>query len=196
MDGIPVLDLWEFVLEVFHSSQNQTNNPVQGTLLHPKPNKRTQKRTDVSIQHDKSDVNYVDHVSSNTRLSIWCDVVFLKTMRRFKNPPSCWDMCRELTESLWTGCLKELTWIQKSKSNMLTPNTNSQTLTERNFTRDEWNNLLYLCNIRHFSSQCCIQNFSLTSCNKMAKRSQSQEDGRIVPRSRPSCGYSWWELRR
>ena len=28
MDGIPALNLWDFVIEVFHSSSNHTNNPI------------------------------------------------------------------------------------------------------------------------------------------------------------------------
>ena len=59
-------------------------------------------------------------------------------------------------------------------------------LTKGNFTCDEWNNLLYLCNISHFNSQCRVEHFSLTGCNTMAKTSQSQEDGRTVPKSRPT----------
>ena len=34
-------------------------------------------------------------------------------------------------------------------------------LTKGNFTRDEWNNLLHLLNISHFSSSCCTKNFQL-----------------------------------
>ena len=50
------------------------------------------------------------------------------------------------------------------------------------------NNLLYLLNISHFSSLCCAQNSSLTSCPKtMAKRMQEQEgDKRIVAESMPT----------
>ena len=72
---------------------------------------------------------------------------------------------------------------------MSTPNTNLQTyLTEGNFTCDEWNNLLYLFSISHFSYLCCAQNFSLTSCTKtMAKRMQEQRgDNRIVAKSKPT----------
>ena len=59
-------------------------------------------------------------------------------------------------------------------------------LTKGNFTRDEWNILLYLFNISHFSFLCCAQNFSLTSCTKtMAKRMQEQkEENRIVAKSK------------
>ena len=61
-------------------------------------------------------------------------------------------------------------------------------LTKGKFTRDEWNNLLYLFNISHFSSLCCAQNFSLTSSTRtMAKRMPEQEgDNRIVAKSKPT----------
>ena len=61
-------------------------------------------------------------------------------------------------------------------------------LTKRNFTRDEWNNLLHLFNISHFSSTCCTKNFSLISCSTMAKRIQDQkEEERVVSKSRPAA---------
>ena len=62
-------------------------------------------------------------------------------------------------------------------------------LTKGNFTRDEWSNLLHLFNISHFSSICCAQNFSLTSCTKtMAKRMQEQKGKeRIVAKSKPTA---------
>ena len=41
-------------------------------------------------------------------------------------------------------------------------------LTEGHFTRDEWNNLLHLFNISHFSSLRCTKNFSLVSCITLA----------------------------
>ena len=48
--------------------------------------------------------------------------------------------------------------------------------TKGNFKRDEWNNLLRLFNISHFSSTCCAKNSSLTSCpNTIAKRMQEQK---------------------
>ena len=57
-------------------------------------------------------------------------------------------------------------------------------LTEGNFTRDEWNNLLHLFNISHFSSTCCTLNFSLISCSTTAKRIQDQKEERVVSKSR------------
>ena len=56
------------------------------------------------------------------------------------------------------GCLIEFIWILKFRFDTLIPNVNSQAfLTKGNFTRDEWNNLLHLFNISHFSSTCCAK---------------------------------------
>ena len=62
-------------------------------------------------------------------------------------------------------------------------------LTKGNSTRDEWNNLLHLPNISHFSSLCCAENFSLISCTKtMAKRMRElKENNRIVAKSKPTA---------
>ena len=61
-------------------------------------------------------------------------------------------------------------------------------LTEGNLTRDEWNHLLRLFNISHFSLIYCSQNFSLTSCTEaMAKRIQEQKgEEKIVAKSKPT----------
>ena len=61
-------------------------------------------------------------------------------------------------------------------------------LAKGNFTRDEWNNLLHLFNISHFSSICCSLNFSSTSCPEtMAKRMQEEKgEERIVAKSKPT----------
>ena len=53
-------------------------------------------------------------------------------------------------------------------------------LTKGNFTRDEWNNLLHLFNISHFSSLRCTKNFSLICCITMAKRIQEPKEGERV----------------
>ena len=62
-------------------------------------------------------------------------------------------------------------------------------LTKSTFARDEWNNLLHLNNISHFSSTCCGKNSSFVSCtNKMASRVQEQKkEERIVAKSGPTA---------
>ena len=73
MDGITALDLWDLVIEVFHSSPNQTKKKnedfVQGSLLHPKPNMCTPKANRRCNPTWQVCSNYIDHVLSNTRHS-------------------------------------------------------------------------------------------------------------------------------
>ena len=63
MDGIPALDLWDLVKEVFLSSPNQLNNTKgqeQGILSrNTTSNKHTQNKTKVPPQHDNDDLNNV-----------------------------------------------------------------------------------------------------------------------------------------
>ena len=88
-------------------------------------------------------------------------------------------MFPEPTELLLIGCSIELTWTPKIQIKYIdTKNQLADILTKGNFTRDEWNHLLCLFNISHFSSTV----FSDT----MAKRSQ-QDSGeeRVTAKSRP-----------
>ena len=59
-----------------------------------------------------------------------------------------------------------------------TKNQLADILTKGNFTRDEWNHLLTLFNISHFSSTACLA--------AMAKRAQQDSgEGRVAAKSRP-----------
>ena len=59
-----------------------------------------------------------------------------------------------------------------------TKNQLADILTKGNFTRDEWNHLLTLFNISHFSSTACVA--------AMAKRAQQESgEGRVTAKSRP-----------
>ena len=59
-----------------------------------------------------------------------------------------------------------------------TKNQLANILTKENLTRDEWNHLLTLFNISHFSSTACIA--------AMAKRAQQESgEGRVTAKSRP-----------
>ena len=99
-------------------------------------------------------------------------------------------LCQEPAELLCIGCLTGLILIQKIQIRYIdTKHQPADTLTQGNFTRDEWNNLLHLFNISHFSSTCCAKNFSLISCpNTMAKRMQEQKgEERSVAKSKSTA---------
>ena len=83
------------------------------------------------------------------------------------------------TELRLIGCSIELTWTPKIQIKYIdTKNQLADILTKGNFTRDEWNHLLCLFNISHFSSTVCS--------DTMAKRSQQDSGGeRVTAKSRP-----------
>ena len=73
--------------------------------------------------------------------------------------------------------LERISLNPKSKSSTLTPKTNLP-LTKGNFTCDEWNHLLCLFNIGHFSSTVCSE--------VMSKRTQEESgEERVTAKSRP-----------
>ena len=67
MDGIPALDLCDLVIEVFHSSPNQTNKtkdvrePRRNMSANTQPNMRKQ----IPTTHTNLDLTNTDHVPSN-----------------------------------------------------------------------------------------------------------------------------------
>ena len=88
-------------------------------------------------------------------------------------------MFPEPTELPLFGHSIESNWNPKSKSNTLTPkNQLADILTKGNFTRDEWNHLLTLFNINHFSSVRCSE--------VMSKRTQKDAgEERVTTKSKP-----------
>ena len=112
MDGIPALDLWDFVIEAFHSEPNQTK-PNQ----HNQSCKRTTEKLVVksSTKHAETNSNH-EHQSRSIRRNTFCF--------------QCCAVClwfHGSTELLWIGCLTRRIWTHKFKSVTLTPHTNSQT---------------------------------------------------------------------
>ena len=83
------------------------------------------------------------------------------------------------TELLLIGCSIESIWTQKIQISYIdTKNELADMLTKGNFTRDEWNHLLCLFNISHFSSTVCSET--------MAKRSQhGSGEERVTAKSQP-----------
>ena len=88
-------------------------------------------------------------------------------------------MFPEPIELLLIGCSIELILIPRFQIKYIdTKNQLADILTKGNFTRDEWNHLLTLFNISHFSSTSCIA--------AMAKRAQQESgEGRVTAKSRP-----------
>ena len=80
-DGIPVLDLWDLSIEVFHSTPNQFNNTkdqVRGnSSRNTASNKHSQNQTKFPTQHDDFDVSNVDHFPSNAKSSRFGGMLYI-----------------------------------------------------------------------------------------------------------------------
>ena len=83
------------------------------------------------------------------------------------------------TELRLIGYSIESIWTKKIQIKYIdTKNQLADMLTKGNFTRDEWNHLLYLFNISHFSSTVCSE--------VMSKRTQKESgEERVTAKSRP-----------
>ena len=81
MDGIPALDLWDLVIEVFHASHTNSNN-TKGQV-DTTSNKHTRNKTKVlPTQHCNFDLNNVDCAVEREVFSIWCDAVHLSKKKK------------------------------------------------------------------------------------------------------------------
>ena len=154
MDGIPALDLWDLVFEVFHFSPNQSTNTKDQVRRNSSRNttsdKHTQNRTKVPTQHDNLDLSGVHHVSPNAKSSRLGAMLYIfedneavvKMIIEGRSKSYDENTCPEPTESRWIGCLTGLIWTQKN-SNQVCRHQTPTVLTKGNFTRHKWNNLLH-----------------------------------------------------
>ena len=80
MDGIPTLDFWDLVIDVFHSSANQTNKTRddRGSLGNLWVKTQPSMRKEIPTMHTNLDLTTFDHVPSSVTL-LWfqCYVVCL-----------------------------------------------------------------------------------------------------------------------
>ena len=175
LDGIPALDLWDLIVSVLGNTTQTTERP--GRPVVNDKNQRSQGMTNV--------LNSIDCVPSNVQSShqeallyVFEDNEAVIKMNIKGRSPTMRHVSRTHRVALdWL--FDRINLDPKSKSNISTPKTNSQTfLTKGNFTRDEWNHLLSLFNISHFSSTVCTP--------AMAKRIQQEsEEERVTAKSRP-----------
>ena len=153
MDGIPALDLWDSVIEVFHSPPNLINkskgqesqgNLSRNTTIHMKNQNPT--------EHVNLDLNNVDHVSSNVRFSrcgAMLDVfefneAVIQMIIKGRRPTM-----RHLSRTHRVA----LDWLfdrinlePRSQIRYIdTKHPLADVLTKGNFTRDEWNTIFFIC---------------------------------------------------
>ena len=149
IDGIPALDLRDLIVTTLHGKTNRTKH-VQGDLSTSLTRKKIPGKID--------DLNSVDFVSSNANSSrqeallyIFEDneaVIKMIIKRRGLTMRHVSRTHRVALDWLfgWVGLGPEIQIKYIDTKNQL-----ADILTKGNFTRDEWNNLLCLLNISHFS---------------------------------------------
>ena len=174
MDGIPALDLWDLIVTVLHGNthQNDQVNP------HKLP---TRKKFHGKID----DLNNIDFVFSNANSSCKDALLYI-----FEDNEAVIKMiikCRSLTMRHVSRTHRvALDWLfdrinldPKIQIEYIdTKNQLADILTKGNYTRDEWNHLLCLFNISHFSS--------INSLEAMPKRTQEESgEERVTAKSKP-----------
>ena len=186
LDGIPALDLWELTVAVVGNT-NQ-NRKEQGDLLKNKrevcsPPHTIHKRK--QSQRVMDGLDNIDFIPSNIQsfhqdalLYLFEDNDAVIKMIIKGRSPTVRHVSRTHGVALdWL--FDRINLDPKIQLKYIdTKNQLADILTKGNFTRDEWNHLLCLFNISHFSSTVCSET--------MAKRSQ-QDSGeeRVTAKSRP-----------
>ena len=178
LDGLPALELWDLIVSSFgnisHVSDG-TGQPVNGK------NKSYSKN---DVVHD------IDLVSSNVQsasrealLYVFEDnEAVIKMIVKHRSPAMrhvsrIHRVARDwLFDRINLDPKIQIKYIDTN--NQLADNQLADILTKGNFTRYEWNHLLTLFNISHFSFTPCIA--------AMAKRAQQESgEGRVTAKSRP-----------
>ena len=186
MDGVPALDLWDLIVAVLINT-NQSNKE-QGDLL---MNKREVRSTPHTVQKRKqshgmiNDLDNVDFIPPNVNsshqealLCVFEDNEAVIKMIIKRRSPTMRHVSRTHRVALdWL--FDRINLDQQIQIKYIdTKNQLADILTKGNFTRDEWNHLLCLFNISHFSSIDCSE--------VMSKRTQKDaSEERVTAKSKP-----------
>ena len=173
LDGLPALELWDLIVSVFGNISHvsdRTGQPVNGK------NKSYNK---IDVVHDIDSVpSNVQSASREALLYVFEDNEAVIKMIMKGRSPTMRHVSRTHRVALdWL--FDRINLDPKIQIKYIdTKNQLADVLTKGNFTRDEWNHLLTLFNISHFSSTSCIA--------AMAKRAQQESgEGRVTAKSRP-----------
>ena len=176
LDGLPALELWDLIVSVLGNISrvsDRSGNPESDDHKHHKSHKK------IDVMKD------IDAVPSNVQsarqealLYVFEDNEVVIKMIIKGRSPTMRHVSRTHRVALdWL--FDRINLDPKSTSSTSTPkNQLADILTKGNFTRDEWNHLLCLFNISHFSSTVCS--------DTMAKPSQHDSgEERVTAKSRP-----------
>ena len=187
LDGIPALDLWDLIVAVLHGNTYQSNQ-ARGDLC---TNQRDFRSTPHIIQKRMKshgmidDLDTVDFIPSNVQsshqealFSVFEDNEAVIKMIIKGRCPTMRHVSRTHRVALdWL--FDRINLDSKIQIKYIdTKNQLADILTKGNFTHDEWNHLLCLFDISHFSSTNCLE--------VMSKRTQKESgEERVTTKSKP-----------
>ena len=176
LDGLPALELWDLIVSVLGNVprvSDSTGQPVADV----EKREKSQSRIDVMRDIDLVPSN-VQPVHHEALLYVFEDNEAVIKMIIKGRSPTMRHVSRTHRVALdWL--FDRINLDPKIQIKYIeTKNQLADILTKGSFTRDEWNHLLTLFNISHFSSTASLA--------AMAKRAQqNSEEGRVTAKSRP-----------
>ena len=177
LDGLLALELWDLFVSVFGSVSQISDRTVRLVNVDLKRNQKSQTKINVMENIDSVPSN-VESSRQEALLYVFEDNEAVIKMIIKGRSPSMRHVSRTHRVALdWL--FDRINVDPKIQIKYIdTKDQLADILTKGNFTRDEWNHLLCLFNISHFSSTACTA--------AMAKRSQ-QDSGeeRVTAKSRP-----------
>ena len=173
LDGLPALELWDLIVSVFGNISHVSDRAGQPVIGKNKShNKKINDEQDIDLVPSN-----VQSASREALLYVFEDNEAVIKMIMKGRSPTMRHVSRTHRVALdWL--FDRINLDPKIQIKYIdTKNHFADILTKGNFTRDEWNHLLTLFNISHFSSTSCIA--------AMAKRAQQDSgEGRVTAKSR------------
>ena len=176
LDGLPALELWDLIVSVLGNVSRVSDNPGR-PVIDAHKRQKSQSRIDVMKDIDLVPSN-VQSAHHEALLYVFEDNEAVIKMIIKGRSPTMRHVSRTHRVALdWL--FDRINLDPKIQIKYIdTKNQLADILTKGSFTRDEWNHLLTLFNISHFSSTACLA--------AMAKRAQqNSEEGRVTAKSRP-----------
>ena len=176
LDGLPALELWDLIVSAF-GNISHISDPTGKLVNDDHKHHKSHNKIDVMKDIDAVPSN-VQSARQEALLYVFEDNEAVIKMIMKGRSPTMRHVSRTHRVALdWLFDRIDLDPKIQIKY-IDTKNQLADILTKGNFTRDEWNHLLTLFNISHFSSTACIA--------AMAKRAQQESgEGRVTAKSRP-----------
>ena len=171
LDGLPALELWDLIVSVLGNISrvsDRSEKPESDDHKHHK----SHNKIDVTRDIDAVPLN-VQSARQEALLNVFGDNEAVIKMIIKGRSPTMRHVSRTHRVALDWSCGRINLDPKIQIKYIDTKNQLADILTKGSFTRDEWNHLLTLFNISHFSSTACIA--------AMAKRALNSEDafGRV-----------------